>query len=210
WIPAQVNPPDGSYDHQTVGAGPYPDPIPNGVNPIYRSAVYYCAQAGVTAICARSDDGGLNFGPGVPIYDSIIGANGTTCGAIHGHVKVAPDGTVYVPAYNCPGGTDGMQGVTVSTDAGTTWSVRNVPGSTPPPGDSILDPSVGIAKDGTLYFCYVNTLGHPHVAVSHDRGATWINDRDIGASLGIENAVFVEAVAGDPDRAACGFLGTKT
>jgi hypothetical protein len=24
WTPAQVNPPDGSYDHQSVGAGPYP------------------------------------------------------------------------------------------------------------------------------------------------------------------------------------------
>src|SRR5262249_14527173 len=80
----------------------------------------------------------------------------------------------------------------------------------PPAGDSTLDPSVGFAKDGTLSFCYVTTLGHPHVAVSHDRGATWINARDIGAPLGIENAVFVEAVAGDPDRAACGFLGTKT
>jgi hypothetical protein len=209
WIPAQVNPPDGSYDHQTVGAGPYPSPIPSGINKAYPNAVYYCAQAGLTAICARSDDGGLNFGPGVPIYNSVVdGVNGTTCGAIHGHVKVGPDGTVYVPADNCP--ANGTQGMAVSTDAGTTWNVVNVTTSTPPPNGAILDPSVGIAKDNTLYFCYVNTLGHPHVAVSRDRGATWTNDADIGASLGIENAVFVEAIAGDSDRAACGFVGTKT
>jgi PKD repeat protein len=209
WTPAQINPPDGSYDHQTVGAGPYPAPVPQGINPTYPNAVYYCAQAGLTAICARSDDGGLNFGPGVPIYNSVVdGVNGTTCGAIHGHVKVAPDGTVYVPASNCP--SDGTQGMAVSTDAGTTWTVANVPSSSPSPGSTILDPSIGIAKDGTVYFCYVNTLGHPHVAVSKDRGATWANDSDIGASLGIENAVFVEAVAADSNRAACGFVGTKT
>jgi PKD repeat protein len=211
WIPAQVNPPDGSYDHQTVGAGPYPAPVPEGINPVYQNAVYYCAQAGLTAICARSDDGGLNFGPGVPIYNSVVdGVNGTTCGALHGHVKVAPDGTVYVPSYHCPSGADGTQGMAVSIDAGTTWTVANVPNSTPPPGASILDPSIGVAKDGTVYFCYVNGLGRPHVAVSKDRGATWTNDADIGASLGIENAVFVEAVAGDSDRAACGFVGTRT
>jgi PKD repeat protein len=75
-----------------------------------------------------------------------------------------------------------------------------------PPG--ILDPSVGIAKDGTLYFSYINTDGHAHVAVSKDKGVTWINDFDIGASQKIGNAVFVEAVAGDPSRAAVGFIGT--
>ena len=30
WTPAQINPPDGSNDHQTVGAGPYPASVPLG------------------------------------------------------------------------------------------------------------------------------------------------------------------------------------
>lgn len=202
WTPAQVNPPDGSYDHQTVGAGPYPASVPLG-NPVNKgSAVYYCSQAGVTAFCSRSDDGGLNFSKATPIYNSVTDG----CGGIHGHVKVAPDGTVYVPNRGC----SGVQAITISEDAGNTWTVRQVKGdgfeAGPPPG--ILDPSIGISNDGTLYFSYINSDGHPHVAVSKDKGVTWINDRDLGASQNIGHAVFNETVAGDPNRAAVGFLGT--
>ena len=202
WTPAQVNPPDGSYDHQTVGAGPYPASVPLG-NPINKgSAVYYCSQAGVTALCSRSDDGGLNFGPGRTIYNAVTDG----CGGIHGHVKVAPDGTVYVTNRGC----SGVQAVTVSENAGTTWTVRKVQGAGfsagAPPG--ILDPTVAIANDGTLYFSYIHSDGHVHAAVSHDKGLSWVNDRDLGLSQNIGNAVFVEAVAGDPNRAAVGFLGS--
>jgi hypothetical protein len=200
WTPGQINPPDGSYDHQTVGAGPYPSPIPAGINPVYPDAVYYCSQAGVTAFCSRSDDGGLNFGRSTPIYNFATDG----CGGIHGHVKVAPDGTVYVPNRGC----SGRQAITVSTDAGTTWTVRRIPTSSPPPG--ILDPSLGIASDGTLYFAYVGSDGHPHAAVSKDKGMTWSKDYDLGAQVGIQNSVFIETVAGDPDRAAVGFVGTTT
>jgi hypothetical protein len=209
WTPAQVNPPNGSYDHQSVGAGPYPASVPLGNPTNKNSAVYYCSQAGVTAICARSDDGGLNFGGGVPIYTSVTDG----CGGIHGHVKVAPDGTVYVPNRGC----NGVQSVTVSEDAGQTWTVRHVEKTSgtgqfsakAPPG--ILDPSVGVATDGTLYFSWISTEadgGHAHVAVSHDKGLNWDHDVDLGVSYNLHNAVFIEAVAGDPDRAAVGFLGT--
>jgi len=202
WTPAQVNPPDGSYDHQSVGAGPYPALLPLG-NPINKGdAVYYCSQAGVTAFCSRSDDGGLNFGKSTAPYNAVTDG----CGGIHGHVKVAPDGTVYLPNRGC----SGLQAVSVSEDGGTTWTVRQVKGNgfqagAPP---AILDPSVGIASDGTVYFSYINADGHAHAAVSHDKGVTWINDFDLGASQNLHNAVFVEAVAGDPNRAAVGFLGT--
>ena len=185
-----------------VGGGPYPASVPLG-NPVNKGdAVYYCSQAGVTAFCSRSDDGGLNFGKSTAIYNSVTDG----CGGIHGHVKVAPDGTVYVPNRGC----SGVQAVTVSNDAGTTWTVHQVKNANfsagAPPG--ILDPSIGIATDGTLYFSYVNTDGHPHVAVSKDKGVTWINDFDIGASQKVGNAVFMEAIAGDPNRAAVGFIGT--
>jgi hypothetical protein len=202
WTPAQVNPPDGSYDHQSVGAGPYPASVPLG-NPVNKgSAVYYCSQAGVTAFCSRSDDGGLNFGKSTAPYNAVTDG----CGGIHGHVKVAPDGTVYLPNRGC----SGVQAVSVSENAGATWTVRQVKGNgftaEAPPG--ILDPSVAIAKDGTVYFSYIHSDGHAHAAVSHDKGVTWVNDFDLGASQNLHNAVFVEAVAGDGDRAAVGFLGT--
>lgn len=206
WTPAQLNPPDGSYDHQNVGGGAYPASVPLG-NPVNKGrAVYYCSQAGVTAFCSRSDDGGLNFGPARAVYTILDG-----CGGIHGHVKVAPDGTVYLPVRGC----NSVQSVVVSEDAGVTWDVRQVKSADfsakAPPG--ILDPSVGVASDGTVYFTYISGEtdgGHVRVAKSTDKGLTWTNDYDLGAAHGIKNAVFATAVAGDPNRAAVGFLGTTT
>src|SRR4051812_21653552 len=120
WTPAQINPPDASYDHQTVGAGPYPTSLPLANDLNKGDAVYYCAQAGVTAFCSRSDDGGLTFGRAMTIYN----AETDGCAGIHGHVKVAPDGTAYVPNRGC----DNVQSVAVSEDGGTTWAVRHVQG----------------------------------------------------------------------------------
>src|ERR1043166_6249406 len=143
WTPAQINPPDGSYDHQTVGGGPYPAALSALANPINKGhAVYYCAQAGLTAYCSRSDDGGLNFGKSVPIYTAETTPASTGCVGIHGHVKVAPDGTVYIPNFSC----GGKQSVVVSTDAGTTWAIHQVPDSLAPVS-GILDPSIALRND---------------------------------------------------------------
>ena len=76
------------------------------------------------------------------------------------------------------------------------------------PSDS--DPAIGVGSNGTVYFGYANGDGTPHVAVSHDKGQTWVNNFDVGASLGIKNVVFPTAVAGDDSRAAVSFLGTTT
>jgi hypothetical protein len=194
WLPSEGGPLNGGVDHQTIGAGPYAAPLtrdPNGL--IYPDAVYYCSQDLVAALCARSDNGGVTFNPAVPIYTD-------ECGGLHGHVQVAPDGTVYVPNKGC----GGKQAVVVSEDNGLTWSVRTVPGST----NGAWDPSVGIGADGTVYFGYDDGDGHAKVAVSHDRGKTWSNQTDIGAPFGIQNSAFPAAVAGDADRAAVAFLGT--
>jgi hypothetical protein len=212
WTPAQINPPDGSYDHQTVGAGPYPASLPLGNDLNKGDAVYYCSQAGVTAFCSRSDDGGLTFNRSTPIYNSETDG----CGGIHGHVKVAPDGTVYVPNRGC----SNAQAITVSEDAGLTWTVRPVQGPLDPDGNptwvahvppGILDPTIAPANDGTIYFSWIDGQadgGHVMAAVSHDKGVTWNNPVDLGASQNLHNGVFVEAVAADPDRAAVGFIGT--
>ncbi|HET6655793.1 MAG TPA: PKD domain-containing protein [Gammaproteobacteria bacterium] len=204
WIQASVSPPNGGADHQTIGAGPYPDlvPVPN---PLYPNAVYYCSQTVVgPAFCQRSDDGGVSFGPGVPIY---LGNGVTACSSLHGHVKVGPDGAVYVPTAFC----GEHQGGTVSLDAGTTWTNFVIPGSEAFEGGS-TDPSLAIGDANTVYYCYVNGQGpehHVHVAVSHDHGQTWVNDTDIGKAVGVIMGDFPEAVAGSPGRAACGFLGSN-
>jgi hypothetical protein len=193
WLPSQGSGINSGVDHQTIGSGPYA-PGPIKTLGTYPRIVYYCSQDIAMAQCATSLDGGRTFGVAVPIYTIA------QCAGIHGHVKVAPDGTAYVPNRSC----GGEQGMAVTTDNGLTWTVKTVPGSTP----SSWDPSVGIAADGTLYFGWLNGDGHPFVAVSHDQGDTWTNIQDVGTAFGIQNIAFPAVVAGDPDRAAFAFLGT--
>jgi hypothetical protein len=197
WNPTSGSGINSGVDHQTIGGGIYSPNDPIGPLTSYPNQVYYCSQDIADANCAASHDGGLTWGPAVPMYDL------TQCGGLHGHVKVSPvDGTVYVPNKGCGSG----QAVAVSEDGGTTWSVRGVPGSTP--GDS--DPSVGIGSNGTVYFGYQAADGHARIAVSNDKGQTWKHDQDVGAALGIQNVVFPAVVAGDDDRAAFAFIGTTT
>lgn len=207
WTPSQGSGINSGVDHQTLGGGPYARNADGslkggavqlpGLNlQTYPNAVYYASQDIGLAQIARSDNGGLTFGVAVPMWTLV------QCGGLHGHIKVAPDGTVYVPNKSC----GGEQGVAVSEDNGLTWSIRTVPGSTP--GDT--DPSVGIGSDGTIYLAYADGDGRARVAVSHDRGLSWVNVSDVGASHGIKNTVFPAAVGGDPNRAAIFFLGSST
>src|SRR5437660_3827450 len=115
WIEAGFSPPDGGVDHESIGSGPYPDALSALRNEINQGqAVYYCSQDIVgPAACQRSDTLGASYGPRVLAYDGIT----TQCGGLHGHVHVAPNGTVWLPVRHC-GGT---QGGAVSTDGATTW-----------------------------------------------------------------------------------------
>jgi hypothetical protein len=192
WVP-QKNTPTSAIDHQTEGTGPYKAAAIS--NTVYPNAVYYCSQDLVTALCSRSDDGGLTFGPTIPIYT-------TECGGLHGHVKVAPNGTVYVPNKNC----GGLQGFAVSDDNGVTWNIRTVPGSTS--GSS--DPSIGIGANNRVYFGFANADTSGAIAYTDDEGLTWSSIYDVGAAFGIHNIAFPEVTAGDNDRAAYAFLGTAT
>jgi hypothetical protein len=204
--PTQGSGINSGVDHQTLGGGPF---APGAPSHSYPNAIYYCAQDVADANCALSLDGGVTFGPAVPIY------NVTQCTGLHGHVKVAPDGTVYVPNRGCGGNPVGTpvtarqyQGIARSTDNGITWTVKPVTGSKP----NSNDPSLGIASDGTLYFAYADNDNHPKVKVSHDKGDTWSGGTgagfDLGVPFGIKQTAFPVAVAGDPMRAAVGFIGS--
>jgi hypothetical protein len=207
WTPSQGSGINSGVDHQTIGGGPYAKnvdgtlkggaiqrPGPNGK--IYPNAIYYASQDVGLAEIARSDDGGFTFGPAIPMWTLV------QCDGLHGHIKVAPDGTVYVPNKSC----GGKQGVAVSEDNGLSWTIRTVDGSTA--GDT--DPSLGIDTDGAVYFGWGDGDGHARVAVSHDRGASWQNITDVGGSQGVQNTVFAAVVGGDKNRAAFFFLGSGT
>ncbi len=195
WVPSNGTGIGSGIDHQTVGGGPYHAPLDVAPPGTALHPVYYCSQALVDASCARSDNYGANYGPSVVIYTD-------ECGGLHGHVKVGPDGTVYVPNKGCGTG----QGVIVSENNGLTWTIRTVPGST----TAGSDPSVGIDANNRLYFGYADGDTKAVITTSDDHGQNWSQPLDVGAGLGINNAVFSAVMAGDTNRAAFGFLGTPT
>lgn len=202
-------------DHQTVGGGPFREctPLQAQLNPApcavltargpvssplgtYPNAVYYASQDIGTALMALSQDGGITFGNAQPMYTL------EQCGGLHGHIKVGPDGTVFVPNKNC----SGLQGLIVTQDNGLTFTVQGVTGSTP----GASDPSVGVGAKGRVYFGYSDGSGHPKIAVSDDNGQSWHFNQNVGVPFGIQNTAFPEVVAGDNDRAAFFFLGTPS
>src|SRR5207302_7111260 len=134
-------------DHETIGGGPYHSPL---TGTVYPNAIYYASQSVAEARAFRSDNGGFLFSQAAaPMYTTA------DCGGLHGHIKVAPDGTAYVPNNAC-GGTsdpvghaDGNQAVIVSTDNGITWNIRKIPGSTT---KSAHDGSVAVASDSTTIY----------------------------------------------------------
>src|SRR5258707_3025711 len=152
WLPSQGSGIQSGIDRQTRGGGPFHRPLLGGA--LYPTAVYYCSQDIALANCAVSLDGGATFGPAVPIYTS------QQCGGLHGHIKVGPDGTAYVPNKDC----GGQQAVVVSEDNGMSWSVRAVPNSLT--GNS--DPSVALSHGGRVYLPFADHANDPVVAVSDD------------------------------------------
>lgn len=189
-----------AFDHETVGGGPIPAPLTSVAPDGYPDMVVYCAQAVGAASCATSLDGGFTFGPASPMYTAV------TCGGLHGHARVAPNGFIYVPNPDC----NGQQGLVVSTDGGATWTVHLIPGSSNHANSGDSDPWVDVGADGTVYFGYSDGDGHAKIVVSHDAGNTFTPAFDVGASQGIQNSEFPAVVVGDSNRAAFAFLGTQT
>lgn len=203
WQISQGSGINSGVDHQTIGGGRMPSGLVT-LDPNYPNAVYYAAQDIAVAEFALSLDGGRTYGPAIPMYTIA------DCAGLHGHIKVSPaDGTAYVPLGSCGGlltAVDGQQAVALTHDGGFTWTLSRIPGSKA----STWDPAVGVSTGGVVYFGYGDNLDRtPRVAVSRDRGASWTVGPDVGASHGIKRIAFPAMVAGDDDRAAFAFLGTR-
>jgi Fibronectin type III domain len=199
WVPTQSGGLASAVDHETIGGGPFHAPLTG--TPAYANAIYYCSQDLEAALCSRSDDGGLTYGPSVVIYTF------SQCGGLHGHVKVSPvDGTVYVPNNNC----NNEGAVVVSQDNGITWNVRPVQSMSVDTTSGSSDPAVGIDANGRVYFIIANADSSAAVGTSDDFGATWTNIVDVGAVYGITNVTYPAVVGGDGGRAAVAFYGSTT
>jgi len=203
WTPSEGSGIPASVDHETIGGGPYHAPIPaRPSGTAYPNAVYYASQSLVVLNypqVSRSDDGGLTYGPSV--------LTTAACGGLHGHIKVAPDGTVYIPNNSC----GGEGAVLVSEDNGVTWNIRTVPGTNSNP--ALQDPQVGVDDSGRVYFAMSSATSFGSqavVAVSDDQGVTWQNVYDVGAAYKLRNVFYPAVVADDGGRAAVAFYGSTT
>jgi hypothetical protein len=228
-------------DHQTVGGGRFHAGAALQATGSYPDAVYYCAQDSFNGGCATSTTGGLTFGPVVPAYntpandlndpDPTIAAEGGACSALHGHLRVGPDGTVYLPIKGC-GGTPtagnltnteffgGHPSVSVSADNGASYVIHRVDAGN---NSDESDPSVATGRGdtvsgGRVYLGWedgVNpseteygTTSAAKISVSTDHGRTFSTPVDVSTGLGIHNVQFPEVIAGDDNRAAFAWLGT--
>ena len=203
WTPNQSGGLASAVDHETIGGGPYHAPL---TNPVYPHAVYYASQDIAAALISRSDDGGLTYGPSVQMYTV------STCNGLHGHIKVAPDGTVYVPNRACgnaPILNGGSTAVVVSTDNGISWTVKPVQNGSVPNTPATDDPAVGIDANGTTYCLFALNGTTAAVGISNDQGTTWKNIFDVGAGLGLTNVAFPAAIGGDAGKAAVAFYASK-
>ncbi|HEX6488343.1 MAG TPA: hypothetical protein VF137_05635 [Candidatus Dormibacteraeota bacterium] len=212
WIPvakACQTPP--AVDHETIGGGPFAAPLPPGV--VYPDAMYYCSQNVAYSACALSVDGGLIYGAASPMWTAA------ECFGLHGHIKVAPDGTAYVPDKACgspecdittsTAGPNCHPGFAVSTNNGVSWTVHTIQDGHMRYFDT-GDPSIGVGSNGTMYFGYGDRDGHPKIAVCTNQGADCGPSVDVGTAFHIVNTEMAEVVAGDDNRAAFAFLGSTT
>ena len=195
-----------SFDHQTIGTGK-PTTLPT--TGVYKNVLYYCTNDGLAVNvidCGVSLDGGLTYGPSHP-----VSTPDDTCSPIVGHIKSAPDGTVYLMPDGCSDEA-GDQAVYVSTDNALTWTKRSIPQSTE--GDA-GHPSVAVGSDGTVYAAWGSKDndeggGRVYVSVSRDKGAHWTLPVPLGTDQHVHVTRFPLAVAGDGDRAAIAYLGSTS
>jgi hypothetical protein len=211
WTPAAKacqTPP--AVDHQTVGVGPFAPPL---TGTIYPDAVYYCSQNVAEAECALSLDGGNTYGQAEPMWTS------SQCFGLHGHIKIAPDGTAYVPNKACgapeclivtsTATPDCHPGFAVSTDDGTTWTIHVIKDQHSRYYDT-GDPAIGIGSKGTMYFGNNDASGRPMITACTDHGNTCGRSVNVGARYHIQSTEMPTVVAGDDNRAAFAFLGSTT
>ena len=203
WVPDQSGGAASAVDHETIGGGPYHTPLPSTT---YPHAIYYASQDIAFASASRSDDGGITYGPSVHMYTI------NQCSGLHGHIKVAPDGTVYVPNRACgntPLLNGGNSAVVVSTDNGITWTIRPVLNGSVTSSSATDDPAVAVDSAGKVYCLFALKGTNAAVGISSDQGVTWKNIFDVGAGLGLTNIAFPAAIGGDAGRAAVAFYASK-
>ena len=196
----------GPHDHQTVFTGP----PPAGVATVgYPSIVYVCTSNFFAGFgCARSLDGGLTFGPSVPLHvtpNVDARAFAPVCGEVlTGHGAASPlDGTVLVPQVACD-----VAHVYASRDGGLTWQAIVVDASAGMIRDAVDRHEASVAFDaaGNAYYYWLAADALPRLSMSVDRAATWTPPRAVAAQ-DVVAARYPAIAAHDAGRVAFLYVG---
>ena len=180
------------WDHQTMVAAK-----PRSTQTVgYPNVLHQCVNAVYAAMCARSLDGGLTWGPSVPVYPKP--EPDKLCGAQHGHLAAGPDGKVYLPTSLC--GT--RPTIYVSEDDGLTWRKSQIADVDVP----FVDPTVSVDSKGNVYAAYIDESGWLYYSVSKNDGQKWSKPIRIAKGYTTNMPVLV---AGDPGKVAIAYPGTN-
>ncbi|MHB8585090.1 MAG: hypothetical protein ACYDDF_04555 [Thermoplasmatota archaeon] len=178
-------------DHQTVAAAKARAHPTVG----YPNVVYRCTNNGVESGCAMSFTGGLSFTPQVPVFVSATDG----CAGLTSHLRAGPDGTMYLPKADCPGGPK----IKYTQDDGVTWQTLQIKTSLQPTDHEM---GFGVDADGNMYATF-EAKGQVWFTASMDKGKTWFTPRDIVAP-GVTATMFNQLAVGDPGKVAFAYLGT--
>lgn len=178
------------WDHQTMVAS---KPRTLVTTPLYPNVLTMCTNQGVDIMCGRSLDGGLSWLP-AGVVPSVAGCS------LHGHLKAAPDGTIYLPRTGCSNAV-----VFVSKNDGVSWQSHVI--STPliPPIGG-PDSTVAVDDDGNAYSAYIDMKGGVRLSKSTNGGATW--SAPILVSPPGVTANLPALAAGSAGRVVVAYVGT--
>lgn len=164
WIsnPFGCGHPMGLQDHQSIYTGkPRSTPTVG-----YANMVYYCVNRIGDTSCAASNNGGIAFGPLLPVFLGVDVERGGLCGGLNAHVKTDREGRVFVPKAQCA-----VPSVGVSEDDGRTWKTYKISSQATLNGDH----EVALASDdaNNLYALWIGDTGLAYFSMSKDHGKTW-------------------------------------
>ncbi|MFP5352225.1 MAG: sialidase family protein [Actinomycetota bacterium] len=187
-------------DHQTLFGGPPVSSSPRG----YENLVYYCWNDVATSSCGKSLDGGISWTvTGSPAFHPGDGTEGQgtpdSCGGLHGHGVVGPDGTVYLPKEHCE-----RPFVAISKDEGATWERVRVSNKVAIWGP---DPSVAVDDKGNVYYLFISKDRLPYLSYSRNGGKSWSEPVMVGAP-GLTETALATLDAGGPGKVAIAYYGT--
>ena len=186
-------------DHQTIVTA-WPRTLPTVG---YPKVVYHCANNVAYFACATSLNGGLTFGPQVPVDLGVDPAfELPLCGATTAHLRAGPDGKVYLPKSECSI-QPSRPVVYVTEDDGLTWSKKVI-------SETIMSPheiGFGIDEENNLYATWPDEMSYQWYAYSTDGGDTWSEPVNITAP-GVTATMFVAAASRGVGTLAFAYVGS--